>query len=163
MLRQTRRLSAKRPRKPKIFGENGDGNPTVGNFSKRNSSRPVIANESISFSETKSITSCPRDRSTSATARPGNKWPPVPPHAITVFMKWALYDSYDLHPWRRARPDDRAFLFRRIEHTLPVNVQQKPDPKQTCCQVRPAIADERQRQPFVRQQRRRHTDVHCGL
>src|SRR4051812_12168530 len=146
MPRQTRRLSAKRPRNPKILGEKGEGNPTVGSFSKRNSSRPVIARASISFSETKSMTSWPRARRTSATARPGNKWPPVPPQAITVFIgfsnlgfriskaktkrvSWKDQSKIEdrkskirSYPRRRPRPDHRALFLRRLEHTLAVDV-----------------------------------------
>ena len=48
--------------------------------------RPESASASMSFSETNSITSCPRFCSTSATAMPGKRCPPVPPHAITAFM-----------------------------------------------------------------------------
>jgi len=60
--------------------------PTVGNFSTRNSVRLESATVSISFSEINSITLCPRFCSTSATAIPGNRCPPVPPHAITAFI-----------------------------------------------------------------------------
>src|ERR1051326_3447668 len=147
MPRQSRRLSAKRPKNPKILGENGDGNPTLGSFSKQNSFRPVIARESISFSETKSMTSCPRARSTSATASPGNKCPPVPPHAITVFIGFSNFElrisnaknkgaSHQSHskienrkskicsyPRRRSRPDNRGLFLRGLEHALAVNVQ----------------------------------------
>src|SRR5439155_21095707 len=73
--------------KPRIAGENGEGNPTVGNFSNRKLVRPESASASISFSETNSMTSWPRSCSTSATAIPGKRCPPVPPHAITVFIR----------------------------------------------------------------------------
>ena len=52
----------------------------------RNSPRPCVASASISFSEMMSITRCPRASSTSPTANPGNKCPPVPPAAMTKFM-----------------------------------------------------------------------------
>src|SRR5262249_53965012 len=83
----TERLSKKRRTNPKIAGENGEGRPTVGSFSNRKLSRPESASASMSFSETSNMTSWPRSRSTSATAMPGKRCPPVPPHAITAFIR----------------------------------------------------------------------------
>src|SRR6266581_8905712 len=85
--RQSDKLSTKRRVNPKNAGENGEGSPTVGNFSTWKFVRPESANASMSFSETNSITSCPRFCSTSATAIPGKRCPPVPPHAITAFIR----------------------------------------------------------------------------
>ena len=62
--------------------------PTPGTRSMRNSPRPCVASESISFSEMMSITRCPRAISTSPTASPGNKCPPVPPAAMTKFIRY---------------------------------------------------------------------------
>ena len=41
--------------KPRIAGENGEGSPTVGNFSNRKFVRPESASASISFSEINSM------------------------------------------------------------------------------------------------------------
>src|SRR4051812_22054710 len=144
MPRQTLRLSAKRPAKPNILGEKTDGNPMVGSFSNRNSSRPDMASASISFSETKSRTSCPRERRTSATASPGNKWPPVPPHAITVFIGFSKPQSkienrkskIPSHSRRRPRADHSALFLRGLEDALTVNVQQNSHAIQARGQVR---------------------------
>src|SRR6266513_4121419 len=87
MERQRRKLSLNRRTNPRIAGENGDGSPIVGSFSNGISGCSFKASASTSFSETKSSTSCPRSRNTSATAIPGKRCPPVPPHAITVFIR----------------------------------------------------------------------------
>src|SRR6266540_2314192 len=73
--------------KPRIVGENGEGSPIVGSFSNRKLRWVERASASMSFSETSNMTSWPRSRSTSATAIPGKRCPPVPPHAITVFIR----------------------------------------------------------------------------
>src|SRR5262245_25782732 len=83
---QSDKLSTNRRVNPKNAGENGEGNPTVGNFSTWKLVRPESDTVSMSFSETNSMTWCPRFCSTSATAMPGKRCPPVPPHAITAFM-----------------------------------------------------------------------------
>ena len=44
---------------------------------------PTKALRSTAFGEIKKLTSWPRRRTASATANPGNRCPPVPPHAIT--------------------------------------------------------------------------------
>src|SRR5260370_36084860 len=73
--------------------ENKVGSPTAGIFSMRNSFRYRTAVASICFSEINNRTSCPRLCKTSATASPGNRWPPVPPHAITTFIRDELLNS----------------------------------------------------------------------
>src|SRR5919204_4742048 len=102
----------------KNAGENGEGSPTVGNFSTLKFVRPESATASMSFSETNSITSCPRFCSASATAMPGKRCPPVPPHAITAFIK-----PVDLASYPRGHSDlQRGTDLLRVEHALPVNV-----------------------------------------
>ena len=75
--------------KPKIAGEKSLGIPMPASFSMRNSFRPCVAVASISFSEISSITSCPRASRISPTAKPGKRWPPVPPAAMTNFIRYA--------------------------------------------------------------------------
>src|SRR6266567_580940 len=133
MDRQRDRLSQKRRTKPRIAGENGEGNPTVGNFSNWKLARPESASASMSFSETSNMTSWPRSRSTSATAIPGKRCPPVPPHAITAFIRSdPSSDSYDLYnplnsstlnTWRYSNPHGHRFLVPRLKNALPINVQ----------------------------------------
>src|SRR5215467_12809261 len=112
----------------------------------------------MSFSETSNMTSWPRSRSTSATAMPGKRCPPVPPHAITAFI-----GSGSSNPRRHSGVHRGAFHRRRFKNALSVNVQQQADPEHTRGQVRTSVADERQRQPLVRQKRRGYADVHGGL
>src|SRR5215831_771291 len=131
MVRQSDKLSINRRVKPKSAGENGDGSPTVGSFSTRNSVRLESATASISFSEINSITLCPRFCSTSATAIPGKRCPPVPPHAITAFI--TLQPSSN--PWRHSRLHRGAFHSRRLQNPLAINVQQNTDAEHTPGQV----------------------------
>src|SRR5882724_4603451 len=91
MERQRLKLSLNRRTNPRMAGEKGDGRPMVGNFSNGISGCSFRASASTSFSETKSSTSCPRSRNVSATARPGKRCPPVPPHAMTAFMDSARF------------------------------------------------------------------------
>src|SRR2546423_1027481 len=114
----------------------------VGSFSKQNCERVESARLSISFSETNSITSCPRSRSTSATAMPGKRWPPVPPHAMTAFIQGVV--DLALDPRGHSRVQWDAF-FLRLKHGLTVNVQEQTNPEQAGDQIRAAIADEGQR------------------
>src|SRR6266550_6189856 len=129
--RQSDKLSTKRRVNPKNAGENGEGSPTVGNFSTWKLLRPESARASISFSEINSITSWPRSRSTSATAMPGKRCPPVPPHAITAFMNrcsdWFDVSDSWLNPCRHSGVDRGAFHLRRFKNALPINVQQQTD------------------------------------
>src|SRR5438309_7274666 len=71
---------------------------------------------------------------------------------------FALLDS-------RRRPDaDRGRLFLRgFEDSLTINVEEQSDPEKTSGEIRSAVAHERQRQSFVRQERSRDADVHRGL
>src|SRR6266487_3746976 len=147
--------------KPRIAGENGEGNPTVGNFSNRKVVRPESASASISFSETNRMTSWPRSRRTSATAMPGKRCPPVPPHAITAFI--VNFRSLVLHPWCYSNVHGGAFLMRWVKDALSINIQQQTDPEHTRDEIRTSVTDKGQRQAFVRQERCGHTDVHRGL
>ena len=126
--RSTKRQAfVKTPKETKKRRRKWRGNPTVGNFSQLgNFRRPDKARASISFSETNSITSCPRSRSTSATAMPGKRCPPVPPHAITAFIRSDpsisdLYNSYNLlnswmlNTWRYSDPHGHRFLVRAAQ------------------------------------------------
>src|SRR6266513_1050305 len=144
MDRQRDRLSQKRRMKPRIAGENGEGNPTVGNFSNRKFVRPESASASISFSEINSMTSWPRSRNTSATAMPGKRWPPVPPHAITAFIRGGCR-CFVLNP--RCHPNlyGRAFLMRWFKNALTIDIQQQTDPEQTSDEIRTSVTDKRQR------------------
>src|SRR5689334_11730998 len=108
----------------------------VGSFSKRNCCRPDRARLSISFSETNSITSWPRSRSASATATPGNRWPPVPPHAITAFIRKS---RPPLHPRERFNLKRSLLVTDRLENGLPINAYQQADAEQTLDQVRTAV------------------------
>src|SRR5436309_14234890 len=130
-------------------GDKTEGNPTVGSFSKRNWVRVESARLSISFSETNNSTSCPRSRKTSATAIPGNKCPPVPPHAMIAFI-W--YSPMPLNPWGDPHLQSAAFLVGRFQNRLPINIEKQTDPEQTRHQVGSAVADKRQRQTLVRQE-----------
>src|SRR6266404_5636672 len=103
-------------------GDKTDGSPTVGSFSKRNCDRVESARLSISFSETKSNTSWPRSRSTSATAIPGNKCPPVPPHAMTAFI---LMSILQLNSRRHPHLQRGPLLIGRFQNGLAINVQQQ--------------------------------------
>src|SRR2546429_685340 len=123
MDRQSERLAPNRRIKPRIAGENGEGNPTVGNFSNRKRAPPESASVSISFSEINNMTSWPRSRSTSATAMPGKRCPPVPPHAITVFMEMNL-SILELNPWCHPSRHHRPFLVQRFENPLAINIQE---------------------------------------
>ena len=59
--------------------------PIAGRVTISNSSaRHWTACWSTSFGETRRITSQPRATSSWPTARPGNRWPPVPPHAMAT-------------------------------------------------------------------------------
>src|SRR5207237_4706609 len=127
MERQSERLSPNRLTNPKITGENGEGNPTVGNFSNRKFTPSERASASISFSEIKSMTSWPRSRRTSATAMPGKRCPPVPPHAITAFIKRLLI--LVLNPRCHPNLHGSAFLLRRFKNALPIDIQQQTDPE----------------------------------
>src|SRR6187551_1924077 len=131
MERQRLKLSLNRRTNPRMAGEKGDGRPMVGNFSNGISGCSFRASASTSFSETKSSTSCPRSRNTSATASPGKRCPPVPPHAITAFMTDPRCDF-----------DAQRHLFLRcgLEHALAVNVQEKPDPEKRHDQIGAAVA-----------------------
>src|SRR6478672_1762476 len=73
------------------FGKLPLSNGTAG---KRNISIPVAPREliwSTSFSETSRRTSYPRSSNFSPTAIPGNRWPPVPPHAIATKLFLELF------------------------------------------------------------------------
>src|SRR6266702_1507392 len=131
MVRQSDKLSINRRVKPKNAGENGDGSPTVGNFSTRNSVRLERATVSIAFSEINSITLCPRFCSPPATAIPGNRCPPLPPHAITAFI--ALSPSSN--PWRHSGLHRGAFPPGRLQNPLAINVQQNTHAEHTPGQV----------------------------
>src|ERR1044071_8312775 len=123
MDRQSDKLSTNRQVNPKKAGENGEGSSTIGNFSTWKFVRPESATASMSFSETNSITSCPRFCSTSATAMPGKRCPPVPPHAITAFMQGTTSSN----PWGHFGVHCGAFHRRRLENALAINVQQQAD------------------------------------
>src|SRR5205814_9072185 len=180
MERQLLKLSLNRGTNPRIAGEKGDGSPMVGNFSNGISGCSFNASASTSFSETKSSTWCPRARNTSATASPGKRCPPVPPHAMMAFIGWLmdgetrfcacrtcrstslrilLRTIWDLrfepwsssYPWRHTRLHGNAFLISRLQLGLPVNVQQNADAKKTGGEIRSAVTDKRQRQSLVRQ------------
>src|SRR4029450_2860152 len=79
------------------------------------------------------------------------------------------YDSYNLlnsstlNTWRYSNPHGHGFLVRRLKDSLAVNVHQSTHAEHARDQVRTPITDERQRQSFVGQERRGHTDVDCGL
>src|SRR6266403_5053757 len=125
--RQSDKLSTKRRVNPKSAGENSEGSPTVGNFSTWKFVRPESANASMSFSETNSITSCPRFCSTSATAMPGKRCPPVPPHAITAFILGRFVSFVRLNPRCGPYRQGLPLLVARLEHCLAINAQQQPD------------------------------------
>src|SRR5436190_14995060 len=150
MDRQSDRLSLKRRTKPRIAGENGDGSPTVGNFSNWKAARPESASASMSFSETSSITSWPRSRSTSATAMPGKRCPPVPPHAITAFI--VDCSILVLNPRRCPNAHSRVLLVRWFKNALPINIQQQTDPEHASDQIRASVTDKGQGQSFVWQE-----------
>src|SRR5881392_1293582 len=101
----------------------------VGSFSKRNCDRVESARLSISFSETNKSTSCPRSRRTSATARPGKRCPPVPPHAMTAFIRWLSY------PRGGAHLHCGALHVNRLQDAAPINADQETDPKQAGGQI----------------------------
>src|SRR5436305_8625697 len=149
--------------KPRIAGENAEGNPTVGNFSNRKLVRPESASASISFSETNSMTSWPRARSTSATAMPGKRCPPVPPHAMTAFIVGRFVSSVRLNPRCDPHRHGLPLLVARLEHCLAINAQQQPDSEQASHEIRAAIADKRQRQSLVRDKGSGYADVHRRL
>src|ERR1043166_5752340 len=130
--RQSDKLSTNRRVNPKNAGENGEGKPTVGNFSTWKFVRPESAIASMSFSETNSITWCPRSCSTSATAMPGKRCPPVPPHAITAFM--IDYLSYGVIKFA-------ASLLRSLWSVSPAAAQECPGDK---------CSPTRQRQTYTR-------------
>jgi len=67
-----------------IRGENVGGLATAGTVSNFKCRYFADASESTFFSEISSITWWPRARNASATAIPGNKWPPVPPQAMRI-------------------------------------------------------------------------------
>src|SRR5436189_2375627 len=121
----------------------------------------------MSFSEINSITSWPRSRSTSATAMPGKRWPPVPPHAITAFMShcsdWFDVSDSLLNPWRQSGVHRGAFHLRRFKNALPINVHQQTNTEHTRHKVRTSVADERQWQPLIWKQRRGDADIDSGL
>src|SRR5260221_13175202 len=73
--------------KGKICGDQIDGIPTDAIFLISKSVRSLTAIASICFSEISSNTSRPLPRKSSAIANPGNRSPPVPPHAIADYMK----------------------------------------------------------------------------
>src|SRR5947209_6861037 len=133
----------------------------LGSFSNRRSERSVRARASISFSETNSITSCPRARSASATAIPGKRCPPVPPHAMTAFMK--ISGSSRLNSRGDTDLEREPLFVCAFKIGLPVNVQQNTDAEETGHQVRSDVTYEWQRQSLVRQQRRRDADIYGGL
>src|SRR5438105_299555 len=128
MERQRERLSVNRRMNPKMAGEQIEGSPTVGNFSKRNCERLERARLSISFSETNKSTSCPRSRKTSATAMPGKRCPPVPPHAITAFIS-VIVDLLRLNSRRHTHLERGAFFVSRFQNGLSINIQQQPNTK----------------------------------
>src|SRR6516225_343013 len=185
MERQRLKLSLNRRTNPRMAGENGEGRPMVGSFSNGISGCSFRASASTSFSETKSSTSCPRSRNTSATASPGKRCPPVPPHAITAFIKLfggtrvrasRTRRSVSLrillrrsnpgshsYPRRHARLHGDALRISRFQFGLPVNTQQNTDAKEAGCEIRASVTDKRERQPFVWQKRSRHSDVHRRL
>src|SRR5215469_9740848 len=137
------RLSTNRRVNPKSAGENGEGNPTVGNFSTWKFVRPESATASMSFSETSSITWWPRSCSTSATAMPGKRCPPVPPHAMTAFILVTSVSSFLLNPGRDSHLHRLPFLVVRLEYGLAVNAQQQANPKKARHEIRSTIADKR--------------------
>src|SRR5689334_14787039 len=190
MERQRLKLSLKRRTNPRIAGENGDGRPIVGSFSNGISGCSFKASASTSFSETKSSTSCPRSRSTSATASPGKRCPPVPPHAITAFMTSLMVESPRLmdcvplrtakfhlgwirhpqsairnssYPRRHPRLHGDAFRVSRFQFGLPVNTQQNSDAEEAGREIGAPVTDERQWQPFVWQERSRHPYIYRCL
>src|SRR6185369_12306105 len=107
-------------------------------------------------------TACPRDTSSSATAMPGNRCPPVPPPAIMTFTS-ARSRHFDTlaaagkstvallrRPADARQPrtlDARACRLRRRAR----DVEQDAHGEQVDDQRRAAEADERQRQPLGRQ------------
>src|SRR6266404_8278082 len=161
MDRQSERLAPNRRIKPRIAGENGEGNPTVGNFSNRKRAPPESASVSISFSEINNMTSWPRSRSTSATAMPGKRCPPVPPHAITAFI--VDCSVVLLNPRRCPNAHSRVLPVRWFKNALPVNVQQQTDPEHASDQIRASVTDKGQRQSFVWQERSGHANVYRSL
>src|SRR6202048_4274854 len=131
----------------KTCAENSVGRPTAGIFSMRNSVRSRTAVASICFSEINNRTSCPRLCKTSATASPGNRWPPVPPHAITTFIRNELLNSGNM-----SDPNHHLGICNRlVVFSLSVNVDQDPNTNETEKEIRTTIADERQRKALVRQ------------
>ena len=89
---KSRRIALQRPIEPQVFHRNGSirgesvgGFATAGTVSKRRCEYFADASASTFFSEISSSTSCPRARRASATAMPGNRWPPVPPQAMRIF------------------------------------------------------------------------------
>ncbi len=70
----------------KTRGERKPGQPMPGSACDCCSFAPSSAMASICFGETSSSVSCPRWRSSSATANPGKRWPPVPPQAMAIFI-----------------------------------------------------------------------------
>src|SRR6266404_1449093 len=58
--------------------------PTAGKVTTATLFKSLTACWSTSLGETSSVTSHPRCASFSATAIPGNRWPPVPPQAIAI-------------------------------------------------------------------------------
>src|SRR5690349_9510586 len=114
---------------------------------------------STSFSETSNITWCPRSRSTSATAIPGKRCPPVPPHAMTAFIVGRFVSFVRLNPRRGPHWHGLPLLVARLEHGLAINAQQQPDPEQASHEIGAAIADKRQRQSLVRDKGSGYADV----
>src|SRR6266540_2298073 len=125
--------------KPRIVGENGEGSPIVGSFSNWKLRWVERASASMSFSETSNMTSWPRSRSTSATAIPGKRCPPVPPHAITVFIRvgfplladLSAYRTHQSHLNSRCYPRVHrdTFFMRWFKNALSINIQQQANPK----------------------------------
>src|SRR5687768_2787986 len=86
-------------RNPGILGDHGFGSARNGVFSNRRSLCPDAAMASIFFSLIRRVTSCPREDSTSPTAIPGNKCPPVPPHAISTWTEFLVLDFTEVQSW----------------------------------------------------------------
>src|SRR5947209_7679896 len=161
---------------PKILGEQTDGKPIVGNFSNRNCDRVESARLSISFSETNKSTSCPRSRRTSATAIPGKRCPPVPPHAMIAFMmlpipglefpiggatgvgglanSWIrnLKAEIASDSWCYPHLESSSFFVGGFQNCLSIDIEKQTDPEQTGRQIGTPVADKRQRQTFVWEQ-----------
>src|SRR5215471_3568374 len=90
----------------------------------------------------------PEPRRTSATARPGNTWPPVPPAAIMTVLGTAI----SLRDGSRAHPAHDLAVF-------PVDPEEDGDRRAVREQPASAEAHERQREAL----RRQHAHVHAHV